>query len=202
MKLIISSNNLHKVEEIKYILKDHDFEVLSLKDEGICIDVVEDGETIHENSYKKAKEIYDYLKERGYRNFFVLSDDSGLMIDALGGAPGVISARFAGENSTDDQNNNKVLSLLNDIKECDRSARFLTVLTLIDEFGVCNQFEGILEGSITREKRGSNGFGYDSIFYMDSFKKTLGEMSKEEKNSISHRFRALSKLNDYFKVNK
>lgn len=197
MKMIVASNNDNKVKEIKDILKNLNFNIVSLKDEGIFIDVVEDGKTIHENSYKKAKVIYDYLLSIHYKDFCVLSDDSGLIIDSLGGAPGVMSARFAGDCATDDENNNKVLKLMENIDDNYRSSKFLTVLTIILETGEEKQFEGELNGVVLREKRGNNGFGYDSIFYVKEFSKTLGEITEDCKNSISHRYIALSKLREY-----
>ena len=107
MKLIIASNNQNKVNEIKDICRDLNYEIVSLKDEGIFIDIIEDGSTIEENSFKKANEIYKYISKRGDKNFLVLSDDSGLMVDYLNGEPGVLSARFSGENSSDEKNSEK-----------------------------------------------------------------------------------------------
>ncbi len=197
MKLIIGSNNKNKITEMKNILKGYNLNILSLEDLNIDIDVVEDGDTIFENSYKKAKEIHDHLISIGYNDFYVLSDDSGLMVDYLNGAPGVISKRFSGEDSGDVKNNEKVLSLMKDAKDHERSAKFITVLTLISKEGEINQFTGELFGYITKESIGNNGFGYDPIFYVKEFKKTLGELKSEEKNSISHRRKALNKLKDY-----
>lgn len=197
MKMVIASNNGNKVREIRYIFNDLDFDIVSLKDEGILIDVVENGKTIHENSLKKAREVYDYLLGIGYKNFCVLSDDSGLIVDSLYGLPGVMSARFSGDNATNDENNSKVLKLMENIDDPYRTSSFLTVLTLILESGEEKQFEGELKGSILKEKRGKNGFGYDSIFYVEEFQKTLGEVSCEDKNSISHRYIALNKLREY-----
>lgn len=199
MKLIIASNNNHKITEIKNICKNFDYEICSLKDENIFIDVEEDGTTIEENSFKKAKEIYKLLKERGESGFLVLSDDSGLMVDYLNGAPGVYSKRFSGENSTDEDNLIKVLTLLEEAKDNEREAKMVTVLTLMDENGGWKQFLGEVHGEILREKRGENGFGYDSIFYIKEKNKSFGEISDEEKNSISHRYNALLKLQEYLK---
>lgn len=201
MRLIIASNNKNKIIEIRSIFKDMELSITSLEDENILINVEEDGRSIHENSYKKAKEIYEYLRERGDKEFYVLSDDSGLMIDVLGGAPGVMSKRFSGENSTDEENNIKVLNLMEGIEWDKRGAKFMTVLTLIDENEVHKQFEGILEGKITEENKGDNGFGYDSIFYVEEFQKTLAEITINEKNSLSHRGKALKKLRKYLSSN-
>ncbi|HJC99957.1 MAG TPA: RdgB/HAM1 family non-canonical purine NTP pyrophosphatase [Candidatus Dwaynia gallinarum] len=201
MKLIIASNNQNKVNEIKDICRDLNYEIVSLKDEGIFIDIIEDGSTIEENSFKKANEIYKYISKRGDKNFLVLSDDSGLMVDYLNGEPGVLSARFSGENSSDEKNSEKVLKLLDGVNYSKRGAKFLTVLTLIDDNGKKNQFHGGIYGKILEEKRGENGFGYDSIFYIEEIQKTFAELSKDEKNLISHRYKALMKLREYFKTN-
>lgn len=201
MKLIIASNNQNKVNEIKDICRDLNYEIVSLKDEGIFIDIIEDGSTIEENSFKKANEIYKYISKRGDKNFLVLSDDSGLMVDYLNGEPGVLSARFSGENSSDEKNSEKVLKLLDGVNYSKRGAKFLTVLTLIDDNGKKNQFHGGIYGKILEEKRGENGFGYDSIFYVEEIQKTFAELSKDEKNLISHRYKALMKLREYFKTN-
>ena len=190
MKLIIASNNQNKVNEIKDICRDLNYEIVSLKDEGIFIDIIEDGSTIEENSFKKANEIYKYISKRGDKNFLVLSDDSG-----------VLSARFSGENSSDEKNSEKVLKLLDGVNYSKRGAKFLTVLTLIDDNGKKNQFHGDIYGKILEEKRGENGFGYDSIFYIEEIQKTFAELSKDEKNLISHRYKALMKLREYFKTN-
>ena len=201
MKLIIATDNQHKVNEIKDICRDLNYEIVSLKDEGIFIDIIEDGSTIEENSFKKANEIYKYISKRGDKNFLVLSDDSGLMVDYLNGEPGVLSARFSGENSSDEKNSEKVLKLLDGVNYSKRGAKFLTVLTLIDDNGKKNQFHGGIYGKILEEKRGENGFGYDSIFYIEEIQKTFAELSKDEKNLISHRYKALMKLREYFKTN-
>ena len=201
MKLIIASNNQNKVNEIKDICRDLNYEIVSLKDEGIFIDIIEDGSTIEENSFKKANEIYKYISKRGDKNFLVLSDDSGLMVDYLNGEPGVLSARFSGENSSDEKNSEKVLKLLDGVNYSKRGAKFLTVLTLIDDNGKKNQFHGDIYGKILEENSGENGFGYDSIFYIEEIQKTFAELSKDEKNLISHRYKALMKLREYFKTN-
>lgn len=199
MDLIIASNNEHKILEIKDIFKNFKISIFSLKDKKIFIEIAEDSKTIEGNSLKKANEIYKYLKSQNQNNFLILSDDSGLMIDYLNGAPGVMSARFSGENSTDDKNIQKVLNLLNSVEFKKRNAKFLTVLTLIDEFGNTNQFSGELYGRILNERRGENGFGYDSIFFLEDYNKTLAELNSSEKNSISHRRKAIDKLLNYLK---
>lgn len=187
-RLIIASNNSHKIEEIKNILKDLNYEILSLKEANIDIDVEENGSTFEENSYIKAKAIQDLTGEA------VLADDSGLMVYALDGAPGVYSARFAGEHGNDKKNNEKLLELLKDIPDEKRGARFVSVIVLLtaDE----NKFvgNGYVEGRIGHKEKGSNGFGYDPLFIVPDLNKTYAELTSDEKNSISHRKRALEDL--------
>lgn len=194
MKLIVASNNQHKISEIKKILEKLDMNVVSLKDAGIDIEVEEDGETFEENAYKKAKEVFDIVKD-GY----VLADDTGLMVDALNGAPGVYSARFSGEGATYEKNNAKLLDLLKNVQDKDRGAKFVCVMVLIMGDSRIVKVRGEIEGRILREPRGKNGFGYDPLFYVEEFGKTFAEMSDEEKNSVSHRGRALEKLREALK---
>lgn len=187
-RLIIASNNAHKIDEIKNILKDLNYEILSLKEAGIDIDVEENGSTFEENSYIKAKAIFDLTNEA------VLADDSGLEVYALNGAPGVYSARFAGEHGNDCKNNDKLLKLLKDIPDEDRGARFVSVIVMLtpDE----NKFvgKGYVKGKIGYKEKGSNGFGYDPLFIVPELNKTYAELTSDEKNSISHRKRALEDL--------
>lgn len=188
-KLIVASNNQGKIKEIREILKDFQLEVFSLKDLQIDIDVLEDGNTFMDNAYKKAKEIYDITK-----GYMVLADDSGLMVDALNGAPGVLSARFSGEHGNDEKNNEKLLSMLKEKAKDDRKAKFVCALVLImgdyKEIKVQEQVEGI----ILEDNRGKDGFGYDPLFYIPEMKKTFAEMTNNEKNNISHRGKALEQL--------
>lgn len=188
-KLIIASNNQHKVEEIKAILSEFSFEVLSLRESGIDIDVEEDGSTFMENAYKKAYEIFKITNDA-----MVLSDDSGLMVDALGGAPGVYSARFAGEHGNDTKNNNKLLDLLKGKPLEERKAKFVSAIVLIIDKDKCIKVQGEIEGCITESPSGSGGFGYDPLFLVPEYNMTFGELSSEDKNKISHRARALEKL--------
>ncbi|MCI6276644.1 MAG: XTP/dITP diphosphatase [Clostridium sp.] len=198
-KLIVASNNQHKIQEIKEILKDVSIEVVSLKDEGIFIEVEEDGMTFKENAYKKAKEIYDYLKTKGYENFIVMSDDSGITVDALNGEPGVYSARYAGEPSDSAKNNEKLLANLKDVPWEKRGGSFVCHISLIDDRGISYDAEGIVRGIVTKELRGKDGFGYDPLFYIEKYKKTFGEIQSDEKNKISHRSIALGKVRDIIK---
>lgn len=193
MRLIVASNNNHKVHEIKDILKPLGLEVVSLKEAGINVDVVEDGKTFEENAYKKAKTIHDLTGEA------VLADDSGLEVYALNNAPGVYSARFAGEECNYDKNNEKLLKLLENVDDKDRGARFVCTMILITKEGEIIKSVGTVEGIISRYKRGNNGFGYDPLFIVPEINKTFAELSEVEKNKISHRARALDNLKELLK---
>ena len=193
-KIILASNNQHKIGEIRSILKDLDFDIKSLKDENINIEVEEDGKTFEENSLKKAKEIAAYLKERGENEFIVIADDSGLEVDYLNGEPGIYSARYAGEHGDDYANNAKLLEKLKGVPAINRSGRFVCVIALVDNNDKHISIRGEGEGRIKEELSGTEGFGYDPLFYYEPLKKTFSEMSSEEKNKISHRGEALKKL--------
>lgn len=199
-KLILASNNIKKIKELKDMLQGLDFSVCSLKDENIDIEVEENGNTFEENAYKKAYEIYKFLKSRGDKDFYVLSDDSGLEVDYLNGAPGIYSARYCGKHGDDRMNNVK---LLEDMKGAigseERKARFTCVLALVDENGDKNIVEGYVEGYIIDELKEEGGFGYDPLFYYEPFNKTFGEVAAEEKNRVSHRGQALKKLKEILK---
>lgn len=188
-RLVVASNNIKKIKEIKEILAKYPIEVVSLKEAGIDVDVEEDGNTFIENSYKKASEIYKIAD-----NSMVLADDSGLMVDCLDGAPGVYSARFAGEHGNDKKNNEKLLSLLKDKKIEERKAKFACAMVLIIGDGKVVKVQGEIEGRIVDEQKGENGFGYDPLFYVPEYNMTFAEMNSEIKNSISHRAKALKKL--------
>lgn len=192
--LVVASNNAHKIGEIREILKEDNIEVFSLKDLGIDIDVVEDGDTFMENAYKKAKEIYDYIVENKLGDYMVMSDDSGLSVDILKGEPGVYSARYAGEHGNSEKNNEKLLKNLKEVPYEDRKARFICAMVLIDGENKIIKVQGEAEGYIIDNATGVGGFGYDPIFYVPEFKKTFAEMSSEDKNAISHRGKALNKL--------
>ena len=202
-KFILASNNAHKIKEIKEILKDFDFEILSLKESGIDIDVEEDGKTFEENSFKKADEIRKYLVSQGEYDFIVMADDSGLEVEYLNGEPGIYSARYAGEHGNDAKNNEKLLNELKGIKEENRKANFICVIVAVTDKGEKIVAEGKSYGIILEELSGNEGFGYDPLFFVPEYKKTFAEMTSDEKNAISHRGRALeklkSKLKDLFK---
>ncbi len=189
MKLIIASNNANKVREIKAILGSFYEQILSLRDAGIDIDVVEDGDTFLENALKKAREVLAVCDADA-----ALSDDSGLMVDALDGAPGVYSARFAGDGHNDAQNNVKLLQVMESVPAEKRTCRFVSAVALVRKSMEPVTAIGTVEGVLLKAPRGENGFGYDPLFYYEPFQKSFAELSAEEKNSISHRKRALSLL--------
>ena len=186
MKLIIASNNAHKVQEIKQILSGKFDEILSLREAGVDHETVEDGKTFMENARKKARELCELSGEA------CLADDSGISVDALGGAPGVYSARYAGDHGDDEANNDLLLKNLED--KTDRSARFVCCIACVfpEKYG-CEPIvvRGYVEGEILKERQGEGGFGYDPLFYFKQFGKTLAEVTPEEKNSVSHRGNAI-----------
>jgi XTP/dITP diphosphohydrolase len=184
MKLVFATNNQHKLQEIKHLL-DGSFELLSLKDIGCFDDIPENQDTLEGNAAEKSFYIWDKF---GINCF---ADDTGLEIEALDGAPGVYSARYAGGQRNANDNMDLVLTKLDKIKN--RKARFRTVISLVID-GMETQFEGIVEGVILNEKRGKSGFGYDPIFKPDESELCFAEMAMEEKNKISHRGRAIQKL--------
>jgi XTP/dITP diphosphohydrolase len=190
MKLVFATNNQHKLKELQAILGKQ-FELSDLQSIGCFDEIPEDQPTLEGNAAQKAFYIY----ERYRVNCF--ADDTGLEIEALEGRPGVYSARYAGEAKDPSSNMDKVLHEMAKIKN--RKARFRTVISLVIE-GVEKQFEGIVDGIILENKRGSSGFGYDPIFLPDGFDKTFAEMDLETKNKISHRGRAVGKLVDYLKT--
>lgn len=188
MQLVFASNNINKLEQVKLLL-DND-EVLMPKDIGIDdFDVIEDGITLEENAYKKAHEIYKLTKRK------VFSDDTGLFVEALDGRPGIYAHRYAGEDATDKDNRNKMLEELKDSHN--RKAYFKTVICFIDDYGNDYYFEGILNGEISTEELGNGGFGYDKIFYIGKYGKSLGQMDIDFKNEISHRGLAMKEFKKF-----
>ncbi len=190
-KLLAATSNEGKVKEIKKVLGDLSFEILSLKDAGIDLEVEETGKTFKENAILKAKE---YALESG---LLTLADDSGLEIDALGGKPGVYSARFLPEKSWP-KKNQAVLEMMKRVLEEKRGARFVCVVAIASPDGV-KTTEGVMEGKISYGLKGKNGFGYDPIFIPKGFKKTNAELTADEKNEISHRGKALRKAFEILK---
>ena len=208
MKIVFATNNEHKLSEIRDILGES-IEVLSLKDIGCDVDIPETGKTLEENALQKAQYVYDHY------HIDCFADDTGLEVDALDGAPGVYSARYASmvsdSNLTTPASHDSEANMARLLKELgennNRHARFRTVIALIQKKDVCpcgctsikeiHKFEGIVEGEIIRERRGGEGFGYDPIFQPDGYDKTFAELGMEVKNHISHRARATQKLADY-----
>lgn len=187
MKIIIATKNEGKVREFRKLLQPLGYEPVSLKDEGIDAEINEDGDTFEENAHIKAREIY---KLSGLP---VIADDSGLEVEFLGGAPGIYSARYAGEGATDEERNQKLLDEMQGVDIPLRNARFVCALYCIldDKKEYC--VTGTLEGFIGEEPKGEHGFGYDPIFMIDE-DTSLAEVSEEEKNKISHRANAMRKL--------
>ena len=184
MKIVFATGNKGKLREASEILGDG-FELISLADAGIYEDIPETGDTLKENSLQKAQ----YLYERCGCDCF--ADDTGLEVDALGGAPGIYTARYAGDDKDFNKNMDKVLYELEKLEPVSRRARFKSVITLIID-GKAHFFEGTLEGVIAKEKSGNGGFGYDPVFIADEYPgQTLADISEEEKNAISHRGKAL-----------
>lgn len=191
-RIIAASQNKDKIREIEAIAKKFDMEVVPRDDAGVPkIEIEEDGETFEENSYKKASEIMKLCGEP------TIADDSGLMVDYLGGAPGIYSARFSGENATYDSNNEKLLSLLSGVPYEERTAKFVTVITLVYPDGETIVARGECPGHIALEKREGKdgaGFGYDPVFIPEGYDKTFAELGTDVKNQIGHRARALAEL--------
>ena len=195
-QIVFATNNQHKLEEVRAILGE-EFEVLSLADIGFEGDIPETGETLMDNAAQKAHYIYNRY------HIDVFADDTGLEVDALDGAPGVYSARYAGEGHDSEANMQKLLSELGENNN--RKARFCTIIALIQKMHNLDCvwslqfFSGIVEGEITRERSGVGGFGYDPIFRPDGYDKTFAELGAEVKNQISHRARATQKLCAFLK---
>ena len=188
MRIVFATNNQHKLEEIRAILGSS-FEVVSLADIGCHEDIPETGTTLEENALQKAQYIYDHYHTD------VFADDTGLEVEALNGAPGVYSARYAGGEGHDSEAN--MTKLLHELGENNnRKARFRTIIALILQ-GQVHLFEGIVNGEIIRERRGGEGFGYDPIFQPDGYDQTFAELGNDIKNQISHRARATKKFADY-----
>ncbi len=194
MELVIATKNKKKIEEIRRITSDMNIKILTPDDFPEFPDVIEDGLSFSENAAKKS------LAAAKYTGKASLSDDSGLEVYALGGKPGVFSARFAGEGATDSENVKKLLDKMKDIDDKDRKARFVCCIALTTHDFKTYFFEGTVNGSIIREPRGVNGFGYDPVFVPEGKLKTFAEMSDLEKDAISHRGSALFKLREFLKA--
>lgn len=187
--IVAASRNRHKIEEIEAITKKFGMSIISRDEAGVPpVEIVEDGETFEENSFKKADEIMKLCGK------ITLADDSGLMVDYLGGAPGVYSARFAGEDGNDEKNNEKLLKLLDGVPAKGRTAKFVSVITMVYPDGTVLSARGECSGRIITVPTGDGGFGYDPLFVPDGYEKTFAQLTPEEKNAISHRAAALTEL--------
>ncbi|AQS60047.1 XTP/dITP diphosphatase [Desulforamulus ferrireducens] len=190
MKLVLATNNKGKVKELTTMLQPLGFQVVNIGAYPGFQEVVEDGDTFTANAIKKAVAAAKFTGE------LALADDSGLEVDALGGAPGVHSARFAGEPKDDAANNRKLLELLAEVPEEKRTARFRCVIAIAEPDGKYHTVEGTCEGMILRELKGEGGFGYDPLFYVPEYQQTFGELDAAKKNAISHRGKALQKARE------
>lgn len=199
MRIVFATNNQHKLQEIREILG-NDYEIVSLKEIGCDVDIPETGDTLEENALQKAQYVYDHY------HISCFADDTGLEVETLDGAPGVHSARYAeGTDHNSEANMTKLLNQLHD--QANRKARFRTVICLIEKKDVCpcgctsvkqvHRFEGIVNGSIATEKKGTEGFGYDPVFIPEGYDKSFAELGENIKNGISHRARAVKKLVEY-----
>ena len=206
MIAILASQNKDKVKEFNGILEKHDFKVIPRDDTTLPKDDVEEnGTTFEENSLIKAQAIRDMIVNGEYEEYMnapILADDSGLMVDALDGAPGVYSARYAGDDVTYTDNNDKLLAELKGVPYEKRTACFVTVITMIYPDGKTIVARGECPGHIATEKRGVGGFGYDPLFIPDGFDESFAELGTDFKNTISHRARALAKLEEILLENK
>lgn len=189
--IVAATKNKGKVTEFMETLKG--FEIITMQEAGIDEEIEETGKNFEENALIKARFV------AAKTNFPVISDDSGLSVDALSGKPGIYSARYAGENASDAQRIEKLLQEMDSVEDELRTARFTCVIAYIDKNGTEKTFKGECEGVILREPRGKNGFGYDPVFFLPEYGKTFAELSTEIKAKISHRAKALEKLKDYQK---
>jgi XTP/dITP diphosphohydrolase len=193
MDIVLASKNQGKIAEIRELLKDMNINILSLYDIEDLPEIVEDGKTLFENAFKKAMLISSYT------NKIAIGEDSGLFVDFLGGRPGIYSSRYAGEKATDFENNMKLLRELNNIPVNKRSAKFRTIMVLYIPDNGYKVAEGELEGVIGFKPVGKNGFGYDSLFIIPEYGRSLAELGVDAKNKISHRGKALKKIKEIIK---
>lgn len=191
MKIVVATGNKDKVKEIKAILQDMTADVVTMKDAGLFVEVEENGTTFLENAVIKAKAVADKAAEsEQYKDVFVMADDSGLVIDALNGEPGIYSARYLGHDTSYREKNGDLIRRLTGVPDEERSARFVCAIAAVCPDGRMFTAEAAMEGRIGYEERGENGFGYDPIFYLPEGRSSA-ELSPEEKNLVSHRGKAL-----------
>jgi len=195
MKMIFATGNQGKMKEIRMVMEDLGMEILSMKEAGLDMDIEENGTTFEENALIKAHVIAERAKDA-----IVLADDSGLEVDYLNKEPGVHSSRYMGEDTSYDIKNQHIMDLLEGVEDQQRSARFVCVIAAVFPEGREQVVRATIEGRIARESKGSNGFGYDPIFYVPEFGCTTAELTLEQKNKISHRGKALEKMKENIKV--
>ncbi|MET3574607.1 XTP/dITP diphosphatase [Bhargavaea ullalensis] len=188
--VIIATKNRGKAKDFETLLAPYGIRVLTLHDVAEDLDVEETGDTFHENARLKAETVAERLGK------IVIADDSGLAVDALGGRPGVYSARFSGEGATDEKNIEKLLGELKDVGDEDRTARFICVLAVAGPGLQTRYYEGTCEGRIMRTPAGENGFGYDPVFYVPNEERTMAQLTPEEKAAVSHRGEAIRRLEE------
>ncbi len=186
MKIVLATRNNDKIDEIEDLLINIDAEIFALDDFNDLPEIIEDGTSLKENAYKKAKITFEKT------GILSLADDTGLEVDALDGKPSVYSSRFAGENASYADNVNNLLKLMEGVPNEQRTARFRCIISIVGD-GIAEFAEGVCGGVITDQKRGDNGFGYDPVFLVPQYNRTFSEMSREKKNEISHRGIALKK---------
>lgn len=198
MKIIFATGNMGKMREIRAIMSDVDAQILSMKEADVYADVEEDGSTFMENAFIKARAVSKLAKEKGI-DAVVIADDSGLVVDALGGEPGIYSARYLGEDTPYSIKNAKIIERLKGVADEDRSARFVCAMAAVFPDGSEESFEATYEGRIGYEEKGPNGFGYDPIFYLPDRGLYSAELDPDEKNRISHRGKALEGIKNILK---
>lgn len=194
MKIVFATGNQGKMKEIRMVMEDLGLEILSMKEAGLDLEIEENGTTFEENALIKARAIAEYVKDS-----IVLADDSGLEVDYLNKEPGVHSSRYMGEDTSYDIKNKHIMELLDGVEDRDRSARFVCTIAAVFPDGEEEVVRATIEGRIAKESKGSNGFGYDPIFYVPEFDCTTAELTLEQKNKISHRGKALEKIKKVMK---
>jgi XTP/dITP diphosphohydrolase len=192
LKILIATGNKGKIRELSSMLKGMSYEIVGLQEFPDPPSVIEDGVTYEENALKKARTMFKFS------GLLTIADDSGLEVDALNNAPGVYSARFASLRASDEENNMKLLSLVKDVPDKNRGARFIAVVACVGQ-GIEKVFRGEIQGRIVHESAGTHGFGYDPLFIPEGFDRTFAQLGDSVKNKISHRARALRKLADFLR---
>lgn len=195
MKIIFATGNKDKMDEIREIMSDLGYEVSSMKEEGIESDPEENGQDFEDNALIKARAVHEIVCERGMEAI-VLADDSGLVIDCLNGEPGIYSARYLGRDTTYAEKNLNLINRVNETGDPDRAARFVCAVAAVLPDGTERVVRGIIEGTVAFEPSGNKGFGYDPIFYVPELGCTTADIPAEQKNTISHRGRALRLMKD------